>query len=345
MVAHLNTIRQSSDISQVAQLDSQDKPIESSIPVISCTALANGDVDARNALGDALKDIGFFALVDHDINKAQITAAYTQLKHLFDLPNAVKMQHAHPEIGGQVGFTAFGTERAKDNNAPDLKEFWHIIRPEGQRSHQELDKPPNEWPQSLHQFDGADFKAQLTQLYGQLDTLSKSVLQACSLYIGESANFLSDCVEDGESLFRLIHYPAVNHPVDPGSVRAAAHEDINFITLLLSATAPGLELLQKDGSWMPVIAPEDSIIVDSADMLENLTNGLFSATTHRVVNLDGNQAPRYSMPFFVHPKNQCSLDPLPRCVEQTGGEKKYRDIKAQAYLTERLKAIGILQDA
>lgn len=310
------------------------------IPVISYRDLINETNNACEQLGKALQEVGFFALVDHGIEHEQIKSAHQLIERLFALPIAVKQQHARPELYGQVGFSAFGSERAKTAVVPDLKEFWHIQRPENQRGSNELHKPANEWPASFGGFDGLRFQKEFCRLFKQLDQISVAILQACSTFIGEDKNFLGDCVAGGNSVLRLIHYPAIEHAVAPGSVRAAAHEDINFITLLLGATAPGLELLTKENRWLSVQAPLDSIIVDSADMLENLTNGRIRATTHRVVNVDENQTPRISMPFFVHPRSDVSLKPLNRSIAATGGIEKFRDISAGDFLQERLKEIA-----
>ena len=168
-----------------------------------------------------------------------------------------------------------------------------------------------------------------------------TLLEACALYVGEERDRFTSIAENGNSILRVIHYPPIADDRDPAAIRAAAHEDINLITLLCEATTGGLELLQRDGTWRSIHALKGQIVVDTGDMIQNITNGILRSTTHRVVNPDNSKERRFSMPFFVHPRSEASLNPLPRCVERTGGTKNYRDITAGQYLMERLKEIGL----
>ena len=168
-------------------------------------------------------------------------------------------------------------------------------------------------------------------------------MQAISLYLGEPAEYLPKAVEGGANLLRVIHYPPLPAEAPPQSLRAAAHEDINLITLLCEATAPGLELLQRDGSWLPISALPGQIIVDAGDMLQNLTNGLLRSTTHRVTNPDNPQECRFSIPFFVHPRPEVDLTPLPTCVARTGGIPRFPSLTAGEYLAQRLREIGLAE--
>lgn len=315
----------------------------SSIPLISYLDLMRRDSSAEQALGDALRDVGFFALVDHDIGMEKIQQAYDQVKLLLSLPLEAKMACARPELGGQVGFTRFLQEVAKGAKHPDLKEYWHVMRPCA--DHDTI--PENLWPENyavdgVRTFSKGQCQEVLLDFFAALDAVSRTVLGTISVYIGEERSFLPEMVDGGYSVLRLLHYPRMSTETFPGSIRAAAHEDINFITLLVNATAPGLELLQRNGQWLPVVAPKGSIIIDSADMLANLTNGLLKATTHRVVNTFASKEPRYSMPFFVHPRQEVSLKPRAASVRMHPGPYG-RDISAAAFLRERLVEIGVLK--
>lgn len=314
--------------------------MEQTIPVVDLNDFLTGSKSQREAfiakMGDALKDIGFFALQNHGVDYRLIEKAYQLAAAFYDLPEAKKKAYEDVELKGQRGFTSFGREHAKDNKAPDLKEFWHVGR-ELSPSH----KLYNEYPKNIWPTEIPEFKEVMLELYRQLDVCSLRLLEACSVYIGESPELLPNMARDGNTILRIINYPEVPANRDPQSIRAGAHEDINFITLLCEATAGGLELLQRDGSWLPIHALKGQIIVDTGDMLQNLTNGLLKSTTHRVVNPDNSRERRFSMPYFVHPRSEVDLSPLPRSVEKTGGVKKYPNITSGAYLEQRLREIGL----
>ena len=287
-------------------------------------------------MGDALKDIGFFALQNHGVDYRLIEKAYQISKHFYDLPVETKKKYEDLALKGQRGFTSFGREHAKGNNAPDLKEFWHVGRELGPSAKHYNEYPKNIWPTEI-----PEFKEVMLELYRQLDVCSMRLLEACSLYIGEAPELLPSMAKDGNTILRVINYPEVSPDYNPASIRAGAHEDINFITLLCEATAGGLELLKRDGTWLPIHALKGQIIVDTGDMLQNLTNGLLKSTTHRVVNPDNSREQRFSMPFFVHPRSEVDLSPLPKSVAKTGGEKTYPNISAGQYLEQRLREIGL----
>lgn len=314
------------------------------IPVVNLEDFSSGSESKRQdfvrTMGNALRDLGFFALSGHGVDGRLIEKAYQLAEGFFDLSETEKRNYEDVTIGGQRGFTSFGREHAKDHKAPDLKEFWHVGRDLPQ-SHKLYDTyPKNIWPNQI-----PEFKEVMQELYRQLDVCSTKLLEACSIYIGEDKNLLSDMAKEGNTILRIINYPEVSPDRDPASIRAAAHEDINFITLLCEATAGGLELLQRNGTWLPIHALKGQIIVDTGDMLQNLTNGVLKSTTHRVVNPDNSRERRFSMPFFVHPRSEVDLSPLVRCVERTGGEKKYPNITAGEYLDQRLREIGLKKSA
>ena len=288
-------------------------------------------------VGDALKDIGFFALTNHGIDLAHIEAAYEEAEGFFDLEEAVKRRYARPEVAHQRGYTPFGTEHAKDNPAPDLKEFWQTGRSH-QGSSDDHNDPVNVWPSDVR----PAFEEHVDGLYRAMHSLAETLLEACSRYLGHEPTWLPEMTERGNTIMRIIHYPPLDASTPDGAVRSAAHEDINFITLLVTATAAGLQVQDHDGTWIEVEGNHEHIIVDSGDMLQNLTNGLFKSTTHRVVNPKHANTRRYSMPMFVHPRNEIDLTPHPTFVEMTGGVPLYPSILAGDYLHQRLKEIGLI---
>jgi isopenicillin N synthase-like dioxygenase len=174
-----------------------------------------------------------------------------------------------------------------------------------------------------------------------LDACAEQLLTAVSLFLGEPESLLAEMAANGETILRIIHYPPPPADAPPQSMRAAPHEDINLITLLCEATSPGLELLQRDGSWLPIQPLPGQIIVDAGDMLQHLTNGLLKSTTHRVTNPDNDRERRFSMPFFVHPRPEVDLTPLDSCVARSGGQRRFPPLTAGDYLAIRLQEIGL----
>ena len=304
------------------------------IPVVDLQDYLRGTPAQRDAfvhtIGSALEDIGFFSLVNHGVEQKLIKDAYRDAEAFFLLDEATKRTYEDLALKGQRGYTSFGREKAKDHKVPDLKEFWHVGRDrEG--------APANLWPDA----QVPSFRPVMLELFRQLDTCAAQLLEACALYLGEEKSLMSRMAEGGDTIFRIIHYPPVAPERDPSSIRAAAHEDINFITLLCESTSAGLELLERDGSWRPIHALDGQIIVDSGDMLQQLTNGVLRSTTHRVVNPDNDRDRRFSMPFFVHPRGNVDLTPLPSCVSRCGGDVRYPSISAGEYLLQRLREIGL----
>ncbi|MCO5143686.1 MAG: isopenicillin N synthase family oxygenase [Oligoflexia bacterium] len=308
------------------------------IPVLDLRDFT-GSKEARanfvEKIGSTLRETGFFALQNHGVDYKLIEKAYKLAEKFFDLPEEQKKKYEDLELKGQRGFTSFGREHAKNNKAADLKEFWHVGRELSPSHHLYDEYLKNLWPNEI-----SDFKPTFLELFRQLDQCSMALLEACSLYLGEDKELLPNMAKDGNTILRVINYPEISADRDPASIRAGAHEDINFITLLCEATAGGLELLQKDGSWLPIHALKGQIIVDTGDMLQNLSNGILRSTTHRVVNPDNSRERRFSMPFFVHPRSEVDLSPLAKCVKSEG-EEKYPKITAGQYLEQRLREIGL----
>ncbi len=313
---------------------------EQTIPVVDLQDFLRGTKAQRDdfvaTTGDALVQLGFFALEGHGVDSDLIQQAYDQAEEFFLKSESEKKSFENAAIKGQRGYTSFGREHAKGNNNPDLKEFWHVGRSVYQNPALAKEYPQNIWPS----FNNS-FKPVFSDLFNRLDVCSLELLKACSLYIGQPADYFSDMAQDGNSILRIIHYPPIDESMHPSSIRAAAHEDINLITLLCESTASGLELLENSGKWRPIPSIKGQIIVDAGDMLQNVTNGYFKSTTHRVVNPGNSRERRFSMPFFVHPRSEIDLTPDPYCVGKTGGKPSYRNITAGQFLQQRLAEIGL----
>jgi isopenicillin N synthase-like dioxygenase len=312
---------------------------DQTIPVLDLDDFrAGGEREARfvEALGEAFVDTGFAALIHHGVDLDLAREATAVAASVFDLPEATKLRYEDPKGLGQRGYTAFGREHAKDQPVPDLKEFWHVGRelPAAHPLAQAYAR--NLWPEEIPRF-----RAIMTALYGQLEICGDHLLEACALHLGEDRALFRDMARDGDSVLRVLHYPPIPADAHPASIRAAAHEDINLMTLLLESTAPGLELLQRDGAWRKVHSLAGQIIVDTGDMMQRLTNGYFKSTTHRVVNPDSSRDRRFSMPFFIHPRPDVILDPRPSAIARTGGRAAFTPIAAGDYLVQRLRAIGL----
>lgn len=304
------------------------------VPELSLAAFTAGDAAARRRFeADLLRGLqrfGFVILRDHAVPVALLDEAYELARELFARELAEKLAHR----GGLRGYTPFGTEHAKDSRFPDLKEFWQIGReppPAGAAAAEDL--PANVWPR-----DWPRFREVFSALYAGLDATGRTLLAALAPGLGLAADWFDPKVRDGNSILRLIHYPPIPADADPNCVRSAAHEDINFLTILVAARGAGLELLDRDGQWLPVETEPRNLIVDSGDMLARLTNGVIPATTHRVVNPSGPNVSRYSMPFFMHPTSATSLACLPGCV---GTGARHPPITAGEFLEQRLREIGL----
>jgi isopenicillin N synthase-like dioxygenase len=261
--------------------------------------------------GEALEHFGFAIVVNHGVDPKLLARAYDVSRRAFSLPVATKRKYETPENGRDTGYASFGVEHAKDDPRADLKEFWHVRK---------LVEPER----AMFPAEIADFGATCIELYDALDAEAARLLGCLDAYLGEQAGTFPGMVKGGNTLLRLLRYPEIVG--SPDGMRAAAHEDINFITLLVAATAAGLEVKTRDGQWIAVDNPPDAIIVNSGDMLQAFTGGRIPSTTHRVVNGDGKE--RYSIPFFVHPRSEVMLT-----GELTAGE----------YLRQRLIEIGLIK--
>jgi len=289
-----------------------------------------------DALGSAYEDVGFVAVKNHGIPDSTIEALYTNTKEFFSLPQEIKRKYEIPGLAGQRGYTSFGKEHAKGSTAPDLKEFFQF----GQTV-EDNDPIKAEYPDNVVVSEIKLFSPTFADAYRSFERSGSALLQAIAIYLGLDEHYFDQYVHNGNSILRAIHYPPIKE--EPKSaIRAEQHEDINLITLLIGASADGLEILSKQGSWVPVTSLPEQIVVNVGDMLQRLTNNKLRSTTHRVVNPPREKwgTSRFSIPFFLHPKSSMSLACLPSCID-AAHPKAYPDATAGEYLDERLREIGL----
>ncbi|MGY4516040.1 2-oxoglutarate and iron-dependent oxygenase domain-containing protein [Lysobacter sp. HA18] len=288
-------------------------------------------------VGTTYREWGFAGIRNHGIPQQLIDDAYRVFAEFFALPDDVKRKYHIAGGGGARGYTPFGIETAKGAQHFDLKEFFHIGREIARDSKYADSMPANVWPTEIAEFRDVGYR-----LYSELDALGSRMLSALALHIGLPEDFFVTVTDQGNSILRPIHYPPITTP-DVPNVRAGAHEDINLITLLVGASAEGLEVLSRKGEWIPFTAQSDTIVVNIGDMLQRLTNHVYPSTTHRVVNPPGEKArqPRYSTPFFLHPNPDFVIDVLPSCVSADNPSRYPESITAQGYLEERLREIKL----
>ena len=299
--------------------------------------VSSGDREAFVAeLGMAYREWGFAGIRGHGISLALIDGAYDAFVAFFALPTEEKLRYHMPGTGGARGYTPFGVETAKDSKYFDLKEFWHVGREIRDQKYADV-MPDNVWPTEIPQF-----RERALALYDALDALGSRVLSALALNLDLDEDYFADKTNNGNSILRPIHYPPITTEDIP-NVRAGAHEDINLITLLVGASAAGLEVKSQQGEWVPFTSDADTIVVNIGDMLQRLTNHVLPSTTHRVVNPPGDAArkPRYSTPFFLHPNPDFLIDVLPDCVTPENPRRYPEPITAQGYLEERLREIKL----
>ncbi len=291
-------------------------------------------------LGHAFNNIGFVAVKNHGLSDALTKRLYQAVKDFFALPEATKLTYEVPGIGGQRGYTARGKEHAKGRTVGDLKEFYHVGQQLTEAELTRLGYPKNIFPQEVPEFEITTIAA-----YRTLQAAGIQILRAIALYLGLDEFYFDAEVRLGNSILRPIHYFPLPNPQDipENAVRAAAHGDINLITLLMGASAEGLQILRQDGKWIPVTAFPDQIVVNVGDMLERLTNKKLKSTIHRVVNPSEGlwNTPRYSIPFFMHPISEMDLTCLPACVDEQN-PKQFKNITAGEFLTQRLQEIGLV---
>lgn len=308
------------------------------IPTIDLNDYTAGSAAERDrivkTLGEGLVEFGFLNVEGHGIDTGLIRGTYDLWKRFFELPDEVKRQYSGIE-GGARGYTPFRVEHAKDNPLPDLKEFWHVGQEPPERHPFRQEYPGNVWPREI-----PELREPTLRLYTSLERVAEHLLRALADYFELPRETFASMMQVGNSILRIIHYPPVSPEYDP-AVRAAAHEDINLITLLPEATESGLEIYTREGEWMLVESGPGQIVVDAGDMLSRCTNRVVPATTHRVVNpSSGANRDRYSMPFFVHPYSSCDLTVMDRFVSEDN-PPQFPPITAGQFLEQRLREIGL----
>ena len=315
------------------------------IPTLDISEFINGSPAQKREfskrLGKSFEEIGFAVLSGHPISLEQQQSAYATIDKFFKLFVETKQKYEVPGTGGARGYTGFGKEHAKDSKVGDLKEFFHIgiDLPEGNKYVGHSDYPSNVSVKEVPEFD-----PNLKKLWSDLYSLSQHVLAAIAMYLDLPADWFKKHTEFGNSILRPIHYPPLTGSEEPSAIRAAAHEDINLITLLIGASYPGLQARTRSGEWLPITARPSEIVINCGDMLQRLTNYKFVSTTHRVVNPERKsgqkQDARFSLPFFVHPESEMSLAALPQCVSDKNPARE-APILAGEYLNQRLREIGL----
>ncbi len=309
------------------------------IPSVDLADFLSGDPTKKDnfvqQLGTAYETVGFVAVKNHGVPDELIADLYKYVQEFFSLPLEQKKNFEIAELAGQRGYTSFGKEHAKGSDAPDLKEFFQY----GQIPRDNFKE--EDYPENVRVNQVSGFNKTFDDAYRAFEKSGKALLQAIALYLGLDEFYFDDFVHNGNSILRAIHYPPIVH--EPKSaIRAEQHEDINLITLLVGASADGLEILTKQGEWVAVTSLPEQIVVNVGDMLQRFTNNKLKSTTHRVVNPKRElwHTSRFSIPFFLHPRSSMSLRCLNTCID-SDHPKMYADATAGEYLDERLKEIGL----
>ncbi|WP_025763667.1 isopenicillin N synthase family dioxygenase [Dyadobacter tibetensis] len=308
------------------------------VPSLNLADFTSGNTSEKRQfvadLGAAFTNIGFVAIKNHGLSDTLREKLYDVVQAFFSQPESEKQKLEFPELFGQRGYIGKRKETAKGFKVADLKEFYHIGQPDPIGS-----MPHNVFPENL-----PEFKSLTLEVYGMFENTGRTLLKAIALYLELPEDYFEDKVKNGDSLLRALHYFPIENPdaLEEGAVRAAAHGDINLITLLMGASAEGLEVLRRDGQWIPITALPDQIVVNVGDMLDRLTNHKLKSTIHRVVNPPREKmgSSRYSIPFFMHPRADMDLTSLESCIGPES-PKIYTDMTAGAFLDERLRELGL----
>jgi isopenicillin N synthase-like dioxygenase len=310
------------------------------IPLVDLSKFVDGTAEERSAfvsaLGDAFHNVGFVGVINHGIPKSLIDDFYTASKQFFAMPVEQKRKYEVAGAAGQRGYTSFGKEHAKQSTVADLKEFYQI----GQQVEEGHPKKGN-YSDNMTVAENPNFSKLGWDLYQNFEKTGSHLLKAIAIHLNLDETYFDVRIKDGNSILRAIHYPPITQ--EPASaIRAEQHEDINLITLLVGASAGGLQLLTKENAWRDVVPEEDEIVINVGDMLQRLTNNYLKSTTHRVVNppREDWHLPRLSIPFFLHPMSEVDLTCLPSCVTEEN-PLHYTPITAGEYLNERLREIGL----
>ena len=316
---------------------------EQFIPRLFLPDYTQGNIEQKKQfsqqLGKAFNETGFVTIANHGIDQKLIEDLYSEIQSFFALDEHIKKNYEIPGLFGQRGYTSKEKEKAKNANTPDLKEFWQC----GQTV-TDGDPVKDIYPANILITESPSFNQVMIDIYAQLEHMGRHLLMAIAEYLSLPINYFEEYVHNGNSILRALHYFPIENPdaLSEDAVRSSAHEDINLITLLIGASADGLQVLKRDGTWFAVQAQGEDIVVNVGDMLQTLTNNVLQSTTHRVVNppreLMGTS--RFSVPFFLHPKSSMSLACLDSCIS-IENPKAYQDITAGEYLDQRLREIGL----
>lgn len=312
------------------------------VPSVDLKDFTSGDSDRKEKfikeIGKAFEEIGFVALSGHFLSEELVGALYSEIKQFFTLPQDTKDVYEIEGIGGQRGYTSFGKEHAKGRKEGDLKEFWHFGQYVEDNPELEAEYPNNVVVKELPEFNAIG-----KETYQMLEKTAKYVLRALALHLDLEETYFDEYIRNGNSILRPIHYPPITSE-PKNAVRAAAHGDINLITLLMGAHGRGLQVKNHKGEWVDAIARPDQVMINVGDMLARLTNNKLKSTIHQVINppkeLWGNS--RYSIPFFMHPVSEMSLNCLENCVD-TENPKGFEDTTAGDFLHERLIELGLIK--
>ena len=312
------------------------------IPSVNLADFLSSDINKKNnfveSIGRAFEEIGFVALDGHFLDSDFNEKLYKEIRSFFDLPQEIKNKYKIPGISGQRGYVSFGKESAKGSKHGDLKEFWHF----GQYVEND-DKLLKEYPSNVEVLENEQFNIVGKQTYRLLEKTSKYVLRALALYLKLDEFYFDKYIVNGNSILRPIHYPPIlEKPKD--AVRAAAHGDINLITLLMGAQGRGLQVKNNKGEWIDAIASKDQLMINVGDMLSRHTNNKLKSTVHRVINPSKElmKKSRYSIPFFMHPISDMKLNVLESCIDENN-PKSFDDITAGEFLNQRLVELGLLK--
>ena len=307
----------------------------SKVPTLDISKFTSGNAEKikefSDEIGNSFNQTGFAIIKNHGLTEEITKKLYSAIQSFFQVDDEKKIKYYFPELYGQRGYVIKGQEHAKGSSTGDLKEFFHIGNPV-------ITNPKNIWPIEVENFEDIGTEAFLT-----LENIGLIILEAIAIYLDLDKDYFQEKVKGGESIMRSIHYyPLKEKDVKDGAVRAAAHGDINLITLLMGASADGLEILTKENKWIPIISEPDQLVINVGDMLERLTNKKLLSTVHRVVNPSKEKlnTSRYSIPFFMHPKPEMDLSCLEKCINETN-PKAFDDMTAGEFLEERLKEIGL----
>lgn len=312
------------------------------IPSVDLKDFLSGDSKRKSlfvkSIGSAFQEIGFCAVRGHFLDDDLIKRLYNQIKLFFDLPDNIKRKYEHPEFSGQRGYVSFGKESAKGSKHGDLKEYWHFGQYVEEKDKDKYNYFPNIYVNELPEFNKVG-----KELYSTLEKTAKYILRALALYLNIEENYFDNYIKNGNSILRPIHYPPIlDDPKE--AVRAAAHGDINLITLLMGAHGKGLQVQHSNGEWIDAMAGKDELMINIGDMLSRHTNNILKSTVHRVVNPNKEllKKSRYSIPFFMHPVSEMRLDVLESCICEDH-PKAFENITAGDFLNERLVELGLLK--